>query len=448
MRNARRGGGGGGGGDSRAAGVNAALETISAAATAIAAVENRAPQATSVQKRRWGGCWSSYWCFGSHNNRKRIGHAILGPESSNPPADVQSHTQTTAIVLPFVAPPSSPASFFQSEPPSVTQSPSGLLSLNSVSASMYSPRGPHSIFAIGPYANETQLVSPPVFSAFTTEPSTAPFTPPPESVHMTTPSSPEVPFAQLLDPNPRNGNGFLGFPFCQYEFPFYQLSPGSPMGHLISPGSGFSVSGTSSPFAGCELPAIPPNFLDFLANKTPKLLELENQSAHEWGSRPDSGSLTPDAARPQSRDGSLRDAKVAPYPELHEECRNDDAMVGNQKESLELPAEEVERCAEAEAIALAKEVTKEESKCAESEISTCTGGEAPTDHEKIRQHRRYRSITLGSSRDFNFDNTDEQDATSKPKTGSASCTGEKVLEEENGPTKNWSFFPAIHSGVS
>ncbi|GER33923.1 hypothetical protein STAS_10096, partial [Striga asiatica] len=43
-------------------------------------------------------------------------------------------------------------------------------------------------------------VSPPVFSTYTTEPSTAPVTPPPELAHYltTTPSSPEVPYAHFL----------------------------------------------------------------------------------------------------------------------------------------------------------------------------------------------------------------------------------------------------------
>ncbi|THG17281.1 hypothetical protein TEA_010485 [Camellia sinensis var. sinensis] len=40
--------------------------------------------------------------------------------------------------------------------------------------------------------------SPPVFSSFTTEPSTAPLTRLPELAHLTTPSSPDVPFAQFL----------------------------------------------------------------------------------------------------------------------------------------------------------------------------------------------------------------------------------------------------------
>ncbi|KAH7299999.1 hypothetical protein KP509_24G040300 [Ceratopteris richardii] len=58
--------------------------------------------------------------------------------------------------------------------------------------------GPPNMYTVGPYAHETQLVSPPVFSTFTTEPSTAAVTPPPELAHLTTPSSPDVPFAQYI----------------------------------------------------------------------------------------------------------------------------------------------------------------------------------------------------------------------------------------------------------
>ncbi|KAB1204854.1 hypothetical protein CJ030_MR7G015313 [Morella rubra] len=139
---------------------------------------------------------------------------------------------STAIVLPFIAPPSSPASFLQSDPPSATQSPAGLLSLTSLSVNAYSLGGTAAIFSIGPYAYETQLVSPPVFSTFTTEPSTAPFTPPPESVQLTTPSSPEVPFAQLLtsslERTRRNSGTNLKFALSHHELQPYQQYPGSP----------------------------------------------------------------------------------------------------------------------------------------------------------------------------------------------------------------------------
>ena len=184
--------------------MNNTLEIINAAATAIASVENRIAQPT-VQKKRWGSCFSISACFGYSKNRKRIESSLRGADAASLAAAAAISTQAPSITLPFAAPPSSPASFLQSEPPSIAQSPIGIISHTSVSASMYSPGGPASIFAIGPYAHETQLVSPPVFSTFTTEPSIAPFTPPPESVHLTTPSSPKVPFAQLLDPNLRNG---------------------------------------------------------------------------------------------------------------------------------------------------------------------------------------------------------------------------------------------------
>ncbi|KAK4802211.1 hypothetical protein SAY86_000414 [Trapa natans] len=446
----------GGRGGSGAASVNhiTAMETVNAAAAAIAAAGSRAPQSDPIQKRRWGGWWSSYWCFGAQRDQTRIGHAAVIPETSLPRVHApvaQSQINTTAIALPFIAPPSSPASFFQSEPPSVTQSPGYSFSITSVSAGMYSPVGePHSIFAIGPYAHETQLVSPPVFSTFTTEPSTAPFTPPYESVHlMTTPSSPEVPFAQLLDPNPRNTEAFVGFPLSAYEFPCYQLSPGSPMGHLISPSSVFSVSGTSSPFPGRELPSIPPNFLDFLVNKPPKLLELEKQSGREWSSRPDSGSVTPDnATRPWSLEGSLGDCKVAPLPDLREEFQNDDAMVGNERASLEPLAEEVGGCTAAEPVSTGN-VIIEESKWTESETPTCIADdEAPTDHDRIPRNRWYSSITMESEGEFNFNNkSSESGGGNKSKIGSASRTEEKVFNEVNGPANEWSF-PVMQPAVS
>ncbi|KAF3560522.1 hypothetical protein DY000_02012306 [Brassica cretica] len=62
-----------------------------------------------------------------------------------------------SVALPIIAPPSSPASFFHSEPPSATQSPVGILSFSQLPCN-YRP----SILATGPYAHETQLVVYPV----------------------------------------------------------------------------------------------------------------------------------------------------------------------------------------------------------------------------------------------------------------------------------------------
>eukprot|EP00249_Psilotum_nudum_P022421 c28511_g1_i1 orf=991-1692(+) len=129
------------------------------------------------------------------------------------------------------------------------------------------------MFMIGPYAHETQLVSPPVFSTFTTEPSTAPFTPPPELAHLTTPSSPDVPFAELLASSleakasamdtvsPFSGSSIASpcdFPSSDLQFA-YQLYPGSPVGHLVSSSTGIFSSGTSSPVPIVEMPGRRPS---------------------------------------------------------------------------------------------------------------------------------------------------------------------------------------------
>ncbi|XP_034894696.1 uncharacterized protein [Populus alba] len=420
-------------GESRAA--NNTLETINAAATAIASAENRVPQAT-VQKRRWGSCWSIYLCFGYQKHKKQIGHAVLFPEPSAPgngaPAS-ENPTQAPVVTLPFAAPPSSPASFFQSEPPSVTQSPAGLVSLTSISASMYSPSGPASIFAIGPYAHETQLVSPPVFSTFTTEPSTAPFTPPPESVHLTTPSSPEVPFAQFLDPSLRNGD---------------------------------TGSGTSSPFPDGEFAVGGAHFTEFRMGEPPKLLNLDKLSTCEWGSYQGSGALTPESVRRGSPKPNFllhhQFSDVPSRPRSGNGHKND--QVVSHRVSFELTAEDASRCVEEKPAFSIKTVpeyvengtqAKEENNSGESIQSfECrvgvTSNDSPemasTDGEVAPQHRKQQSITLGSAKEFNFDNADEGDSR-KPSTSNWWANG-SVIGKEGETTKNWSFFPMVQSGVS
>jgi hypothetical protein len=121
------------------------------------------------------------------------------------------------------------------------------------------------MFAVGPYANEPQLVSPPTaFSTYTTEPSTAPLTPPPELLaHATTPSSPDVPYARFLSSSMglkaagkeqnmhylsttySGGSGFQGS---------YPLYPGSPSSSLISPASVTPRTGLSSPIPEQDVP--------------------------------------------------------------------------------------------------------------------------------------------------------------------------------------------------
>uniref|UniRef100_A0A1J3E5N6 Hydroxyproline-rich glycoprotein family protein n=1 Tax=Noccaea caerulescens TaxID=107243 RepID=A0A1J3E5N6_NOCCA len=149
------------------------------------------------RRKMWVGCFKAMSCFGSKKGESRIVPASRLPEG-NVATGQSNQSQATGLsnraAMSMLAPPSSPASFSQSPAPSITQSPNCHLRL-----SANSPGGPSSaMFATGPYAHETQLVSPPVFSTYTTEPSTAPLTPPPELAHLTTPSSPDVPYARFL----------------------------------------------------------------------------------------------------------------------------------------------------------------------------------------------------------------------------------------------------------
>lgn len=427
----------------------------------------------------------------------------------------ENQVPSSAIVLPFIAPPSSPASFLQSDPPSATQSPAGLLSLTSLSVNAYSPGGPASIFAIGPYAYETQLVSPPVFSTFTTEPSTAPFTPPPESVQLTTPSSPEVPFAQLLtsslDRTRRNYGTNQKFALSYYEFQPYQPYPGSPGGHLVSPGSVISNSGTSSPFPDRH------PIIEFRMGEAPKLLGFEHFATRKWGSRLGSGSLTPDGLGLGSRlgsgcltpdcygigstvgsgsltpngaglrsrlgSGSLtpdgqgpisgnrlplenRISEVASLANSETGCQTDGNVI-HHRVSFELTGEDVARCLAnksmgsirtasesfkdipAECTIRKDGISTDTDNSSESRVGGTSIGISEHDHGEGEDqcYRKHRSITLGSIKEFNFDNT-KSEVSDKPTIGSEWWANEKVAGKESKPGNSWTFFPILQPGVS
>ncbi|KAI5070992.1 hypothetical protein GOP47_0013243 [Adiantum capillus-veneris] len=154
----------------------------SAAAISAAIISSAEQRYTAPEPRRWKGYWTRYWCFKSQKREKRIVPAFQPHGASD-----SSRGWLPAQAVLALVPPSSPASFLNSS----VHSPVA------ASANVCSPGPPNTTFTIGPYAHETQLVSPPVFSTFTTEPSTAAVTPPPEP-HLTTPSSPDVPFAQYI----------------------------------------------------------------------------------------------------------------------------------------------------------------------------------------------------------------------------------------------------------
>ncbi|KAK2983538.1 hypothetical protein RJ640_023072 [Escallonia rubra] len=477
--------------------LNNSVETVNAAATAIITAESRV-QPTTVQKRRWASRWSIYWCFGSNKQSKRIDHAVLLPEStaSGATAPVSENTNhSTTVVLPFIAPPSSPASFLQSDPPSVTQSPGKLLSLKSLSVNAFSSGGTASIFDIGPYAYETQLVSPPVFSTFTTEPSTASFTPPPEPLQLTTPSSPEVPFAQLLASSlarsRRDGGATQKLPLSQYEYQPYQQYPGSPGGHLISPGSTISNSGTSSPFPDKR------PILEFPLGEAPKFLGYEHFSTYMWGSRlgsgsltpngwgsrlgsgsltPNgwgsrlgSGSLTPNGGEPISQDNFLAEIQISEVASLANSdngSQNEEVVIG-QRVSFELTSEDVPSCLEKKLdssletvseplhgiAASGSTVNEVNSKKGETcciyclmETSTEIPGKAVGEGEGKQCHCKRRSITLGSSKEFNFDSTKEE-VSDKSTIGCEWWTSEKIVGKELSPQSDWTFFPVLQPEV-
>lgn len=175
------------------------------------------PASATATKKRWWSRLSATLCFRPHGHPRRVIDGDTPPR----PATAAAHTASAYVhqappahpVFAFAAPPSSPASsLFQSEAPSPV-----LLDLHGTAGS--SP----SMFSVGPYARgPQQLVSPPVlYSALTTEPSTAPRTPP----ATTGPSSPEVPFARFVD----DGHELL------FHHAAYQLRQGSPVIPLVSP---------------------------------------------------------------------------------------------------------------------------------------------------------------------------------------------------------------------
>ncbi|KAA8533703.1 hypothetical protein F0562_031220 [Nyssa sinensis] len=321
----------------------------------------------------------------------------------------------TTIVVPFNAPPSFPASFLQSDPPSATQSPAGLLSLTSLSVNAYSPGGPASIFAIGPYAYETHGTNDKI----------------------------------ILSP---------------YEFQPYQLYPGSPVGQLISPGSAISNSGTSSPFPDkCPI-------IEFRQGEAPKRLGYNHFYARKWGSRLGSGSLTPNGGEPASRDSFLQENQISEVASLanSENGSQNDEIVIDHRVSFELTSEDVPTCLEKDPVpslefvseslqdraaegttgrdALSKK-TDSYCKCCVGAASNEMNRKASGEGEGEQCHQKHRSLTLGSIKEFNFDNT-KGEISDKPPTGSEWWANGKEVGKELGPQNNWTFFPILRPGVS
>lgn len=435
--------------DEMMARVNNSVETVNAAAAAIITAESRV-QPVSVQKRRWGSFWNLYWCFGPLKTSKRISHAALVPEptvTESTVAIASSQNLSSSIALPFIAPPSSPTSFLQSDPSTAIHSPGGLLTITPLSVNALSSSGHAHIFTIGPYANETQPVSPPVFSAFTTEPSTAAVTPPPEPMQFTTPSSPEVPFAQLLtsslNRSRRNSGTNHKLALSCYE-----------VHHLISPGSVNSTSGTSSPYPD-KRPV-----LEFRMVDASKLFDSKKFSTRKWGSRLGSGSVTPDygvgflpydstpldnqisevASLANSETGSpvteaLVDHRVS-FELLQEDIPTvlDKTTVEGQQEAgyqyrrtNDVVPHKVENC-----FLCSQEGLGESHETTSGVTEDCL-------HKKS-------SLSLGSSKEFNFDSSNGETI------GKSNLSSEWWADEKIGKSteaqKSWTFFPLLQPGFS
>uniref|UniRef100_A0A0E0GF11 Uncharacterized protein n=1 Tax=Oryza nivara TaxID=4536 RepID=A0A0E0GF11_ORYNI len=394
--------------------VHNSVDTVNAAAVAIVTAESRT-QPQAEPRRKWADWLSVYFCFGSQKNGRRISHAVLVPEPLPPRTDApmpEIPIHPPPLVFPFVAPPSSPASFLQSGGASIVQSPVGAPSFSPLSPNSPSPTGPPSIFAIGPYAHETQLVSPPVFSAFTTEPSTAPFTPPPESVHLTTPSSPEVPYAKLLTSINNSKN---------------------------------AETGTCSPFPDPEVQTSSRStFPSFPVREPPKILDGEGIATQK---------LIP---RHMRNGGSLLDGHISaavPVVDFSARLQNNDHAM-DHRVSFELTVEDVARCLEK------KTNINGESAAASFRLVPTGNGDHihPRESNDTRAglcvdetyhdlpEKARRSLSLRKAKEFKFNNVDAPSV--EPSVGSDWWANEKVAGITSEPRKSWSFFPVAQPGVS
>lgn len=321
------------------------------------------------------------------------------------------------------------------------------------------------MFAIGPYANETQLVSPSVFLTFNTEPSTAPFTPPPESLQLITPSSPEVPFARLLGPNLQSEEANKKYPLPQYEFQPYQLHPGSPVGQLISPSPGISNSRTSSSFPDRDSTPGRSHFLDFRTDNPPKLLNLAKLSPHKWGSQQEFGSLTPDTVAPKSGDDFMLEYQNSNIASLMNasNIRKNGETASDHRVSFEITAEQVVRCVENNLAASPKTLLmpeyveripegEEDSADLVNDRECHTGATSDEAQQRAsgdsKDREKHPLVTLGSSKEFIFDSAEGGNTEKPTSIGSNQWANEKVIDKEAVPSKSWTFFPAMQPSVS
>lgn len=104
--------------------------------------------------------------------------------------------------------------------------------------------------------------------------------------------------------------------------------------------------------------------------------------------------------------------------------------------SFEITNEEVVRCVEKkEPNTSVEHSLVEKASGVESSNRKREKEEGDGDPEPERRHQKNRTITLGSSKEFNFENVDEESEWF-------------VGEEGVGHSEKWSFFPMMQTGVS
>ncbi|MCO5609853.1 hypothetical protein L7F22_064085 [Adiantum nelumboides] len=224
----------------------------------------------------WKNCWGGLMCF---TPRRRIKYhsgessclvpQLMPGEISAANGTLTLDTLNQVAFLPPVmgAPPPSPVSLGATlESTSSQLSTANLLSFFPENSDRV---GNHHGFHFDANKSEAQigvlmlddaLATPPLPSTLTTPTatplSTAPFTPPPELTHLTAPSSPEVPFGQLLETSFTDFRSSLSrklehfslqnFPASQFELT-HRLYPCSPIGRLVTYNSGASSPEALSP---------------------------------------------------------------------------------------------------------------------------------------------------------------------------------------------------------
>ena len=210
------------------------------------------------------------------------------------------------------------------------------------------------------------------------------------------------------------------------------MCPGSPGGgNLISPGSVVSNSGTSSPYPG-KSPMV-----EFRIGEPPKFLGFEHFTARKWGSRFGSGSITPVGHGSGMGSGALTpngpgmvSGNNTAWPQISEveSLANSDhgseVIVADHRVSFELTGEDVARCLASklnrshDRMNNNDRIEKDERRSIER-----LSGDRETEQQRIHQ---LSSSSVGSSKEFKFDNTKEENS-------------EKVAGN------SWSFFPGLRS---